>query len=128
VITIIVILNVKRLFALSVTKIVRLDDFLKHPYLSNMIMPEQCRAARGLLDWSQQVLADKANVGLSTVRNFEKGRSTPIANNVTAIRAAIEATGIEFVEGGVINPARAREMRAGDPLSVFVPTDGGPDD
>jgi ribosome-binding protein aMBF1 (putative translation factor) len=60
--------------------------------------PEQCRAARGWLDWSQDDLASAANVSLSTVRDFEKGRRVPIANNLAAMKAALEAKGIEFVE------------------------------
>jgi transcriptional regulator with XRE-family HTH domain len=63
--------------------------------------PEQCRAARGWLDWSQQDLARRAKVSLSTVADFEKRRRTPIANNLEAIRRALEATGIEFTNGDV---------------------------
>ena len=40
--------------------------------------PEQCRAARGWLDLSQDALAAASRVSLSTVRDFEKGRRTPI--------------------------------------------------
>lgn len=62
-----------------------------------MITPEQSRAARGLLDWSQQTLADAAGVGLSTVRDFEKGRRTPTAANLQAIRTALDSAGVLLV-------------------------------
>jgi DNA-binding XRE family transcriptional regulator len=36
------------------------------------------RAARGLVGWSQEELAQAAKVGLSTVRDFEASRRRPI--------------------------------------------------
>ncbi len=62
--------------------------------------PEQCRAARGWLDWSQADLANAAHVSLSTVRDYEKGRRVPIANNLAAMRAALEAMRLGFVLDG----------------------------
>lgn len=62
--------------------------------------PGQCRAARAFLDISQDDLAKAANVGLSTVRNYEKGRSVPIGNNLAAMEAVLAARGIRFVNKG----------------------------
>jgi ribosome-binding protein aMBF1 (putative translation factor) len=64
------------------------------------MLPEQSRAARAWLDWSQEELAAKASVSLSTVRDFEKGRREPIPNNLAAMKAALESAGIAFVDGG----------------------------
>src|SRR4051812_34960957 len=59
--------------------------------------PAQSRAARGWLEWSQADLARRANVGLSTVKEFEGGRRTPIGNNLDAIKRAIEAEGVRLL-------------------------------
>jgi hypothetical protein len=37
-------------------------------------------------------------VSLSTVRDFETHVRTPIANNIAALRRAIEAAGIELID------------------------------
>ena len=49
-----------------------------------MIAPERSRAARAWLDWNQDDLAKCAQVALSTVRDFDKGRRVPIKNNPDA--------------------------------------------
>jgi transcriptional regulator with XRE-family HTH domain len=59
--------------------------------------PEQSRAARGWLGWSQGELARRANVSLSTVYEFEKRQRTPTANNLAAMRRAIEGAGVRLV-------------------------------
>jgi DNA-binding transcriptional regulator YiaG len=61
--------------------------------------PEQCRAARAWLGLLQDDLATAAGVGLSTLRDFEKGKRNPIGNNRAAIQAVLESKGISFVDG-----------------------------
>jgi predicted transcriptional regulator len=61
------------------------------------LTPEQCRAARAWLGWSQQDLADKAPVALSTVKDFESGRRRPIRNNLAAMVKAFTEAGIVFL-------------------------------
>ena len=74
---------------------------IQNGYTSGMTLrPEQCRAARGLLAWSQDQLAKSAGVGNSTVRDFEKGRRVPLADNLAAVREALEKAGVLFESDG----------------------------
>jgi predicted transcriptional regulator len=66
--------------------------------IQEMISPEQCRAARGLLDWSQQELANKAAVGIVTVRQLEAGTHEPRRATLDVVRRAFEKAGVEFIE------------------------------
>lgn len=59
-----------------------------------MITPEQCRAARGWLDWTQTELARQAKVGLATVALFEKGKRLPSMTIRVALAKAIEDAGL----------------------------------
>ena len=66
--------------------------------LLKMITPGQCRAARGLLDWSQQDLADQAGVGIVTVRQLEAGLNEPRRSTLDVVRRAFERAGVELIE------------------------------
>ncbi len=77
---------------------IALDAKMRARYLSVTMTPEQCRAARGWLDWSQPDLAKRSNVGLSTIRQFENGLRTPIANNLLAMKRAFEEAGLTLAE------------------------------
>lgn len=74
--------------------------------------PEQSRAARGWLGWTQAHLAAEARVGLSTVKDYESGKRTPIANNLEAMRRAMELAGIKFTVDAVSGPMGAPNLAA----------------
>jgi transcriptional regulator with XRE-family HTH domain len=59
--------------------------------------PEQSRAARGWLGWSQSDLAKRANVAKNTVYGFESGQRSLTRNNIAALRRAFEAEGIRLL-------------------------------
>ena len=79
--------------------------------------PSQSRAARGLLNWNQDALANAADVSSVTVRNFENEKATPQRATLAAMRRALEAAGVIFVEEngegpGVRMSKRILELRA----------------
>lgn len=57
----------------------------------------QCRAARALLDWSQDDLAKNAQVARATIADFERNIRTPIRNNLVSIISCLEAAGVELI-------------------------------
>ncbi|MBH0238685.1 helix-turn-helix transcriptional regulator [Methylobrevis sp. L22] len=68
------------------------------------LLPEQCRAARALLDWTQADLAEKADVSRSTIRDFEGGRHELHRASEAQIRRALEAGGVVFVDFADVGP------------------------
>jgi predicted transcriptional regulator len=66
-----------------------------------MVTIRQIRAARALLGWSQQKLADKAKLGRQAVARLETGAAEPRPSTVEAVHNALRKAGIEFYSGGV---------------------------
>lgn len=64
------------------------------------ITGEQIRAARALVRWTAQELANAASLGVATVRRAEAndGPVTMTAANANAIRTALESAGVVFIE------------------------------
>ena len=63
-----------------------------------IISPQQCRAARALLDLTQPDLASRAGLGLSTIVDFERARRLVSDAAIGAICKALESAGIEFID------------------------------
>ena len=64
-----------------------------------MITPQQLRAARGLLGWSQSELAARAGLSLPTVKRVETGTGPRVSDDARAkLERALEAAGIEFLD------------------------------
>lgn len=64
-----------------------------------MITAAQCRAARGLIAWSQHELAQRAGVGIVTIRQLEAASHEPRRATLDVVRRALEAAGVEFIDG-----------------------------
>jgi transcriptional regulator with XRE-family HTH domain len=73
-----------------------------------------CKAARMLIDWTAAQLADAAEVSQDTLRSFESGRTRTLSReNETAIRKALEAQGVQFLESGQIAAGPGVALGAG---------------
>ena len=64
-----------------------------------MITPGQIRAARALLGWSQQTLADKARLSRTALAELERNGADTRLSTIVKIRSALEAAGIRFSIG-----------------------------
>jgi transcriptional regulator with XRE-family HTH domain len=86
--------------------------------------PSQCRAARGLLNWTQDEMASAARLSVVTVRNFENEKSTPQRATLDVIQRALEAAGVEFTNGEQpgVRLAKAAAARSAEPASASNPT------
>jgi transcriptional regulator with XRE-family HTH domain len=64
----------------------------------DMISASQLRAARGLLGWSQESLAEQAHIPLAGLLDYETG-ARPMPHNAAAtLKRALEKSGIIFAE------------------------------
>ena len=75
------------------------------------ITPQESRAARGLLDWTQTQLAEASLVGLSTVRNFEGELRETTPANVAAIHGAFDRAGVIFEDDGKYVGVKMKKRR-----------------
>jgi DNA-binding XRE family transcriptional regulator len=63
-----------------------------------MITPAQIRAARALLNWSQQDLAEASGVASQSIKNIERGVTDPRLSTATTIVSTLEKAGVQFLD------------------------------
>jgi transcriptional regulator with XRE-family HTH domain len=68
---------------------------------SSALTSAQIRAARALIRWSAQDLADKSGLGVSTIRRAELHDSETQLTRVNdqTVRRTLEEAGVEFMDG-----------------------------
>jgi hypothetical protein len=74
----------------------------------------QIRAARALLRWSADELAQASTIGLATIRRAEvnDGETSLTSANNLALRRSLETAGVEFIdENGGGEGVRLRQPR-----------------
>jgi ribosome-binding protein aMBF1 (putative translation factor) len=64
------------------------------------ITPDQARAARQLVAWTQDQLAAEVRVSQATVSDFERGRKRPPVLVLSTMQRALEVAGVEFTNDG----------------------------
>lgn len=62
-----------------------------------MIEPEQVRAARALLGWSQDDLSERSGINRRTLMNFENGTTLPLDLTLQRIVDVLKSAGVEIV-------------------------------
>lgn len=71
---------------------------------AKILLPAQCRGARGLLNWSQGELADRAGVSRSTVKDFETERHALHHSTERLLIEAIETGGVMLIFADAAGP------------------------
>lgn len=69
-----------------------------------VITPALCRAARGMLDWTQQQLSEQALVSRSTIRDFEGYRHGLHQSTASQLRRTFEDAGVIFTSAEGCGP------------------------
>jgi ribosome-binding protein aMBF1 (putative translation factor) len=65
-----------------------------------IITGEQVNAARKLLGWSLEVLANKVRMSEIDIARFEAGKLGMSSTVMGLIRKALKTAGVEFTDGG----------------------------
>jgi transcriptional regulator with XRE-family HTH domain len=82
-----------------------------------MLTSEQVKAARSLLRWNQEALAEASGVSLPAIKRLEQmpGQLSALSKTVDAIVAAFKNAGVDFIDenggGAGVRLRKGREMK-----------------
>lgn len=83
--------------------------------LPALLTPATCRAGRALVDLTQEGLAERAGVGRSTIRDFEKGRHALHRSTEQSILRSLREAGVLVLPAGVMLMAGVGGPEGADP-------------
>lgn len=87
-----------------------------------IITPAQCRAARALLNWSQPELAERCDIHVQTISNFEKESGSPSKSTLEKITTVLTLAGIEFDEDDGVKRSNetTKQYQGADGFRLFM--------
>ena len=86
------------------------------------ITTAQIRGARGILNWSQQDLAQRTGISATSIGSIENGQTTPRESTLSTIRKTLETAGIEFIglEGVRVQTNYVQTLKGAEGFSAFL--------
>ena len=71
----------------------------------SILTPEQCRAARAIVNWSQSDLEAHSGVARKTIADFEGSKKKrPYPDTLRDLTTALESAGVIFVDPNGMGP------------------------
>ena len=67
------------------------------PGVPTILTAAQCRAARALIEWSAEQLAEVSAVDLRTIADFERRFRRPATETLRQLRKSLEDGGVQFI-------------------------------
>lgn len=83
----------------------------------SMLTPAQLRAARALVGWSRETLAEKSGTAAQTVQGFEALGTDPKLSTLNKWYRALEGAGVEFIDDDAERGPGVRLRHSGKPAS-----------
>lgn len=94
---------------------------VQHGLMFSKISPQQIKAARALLEWSQTDLGEKTGLSQAAIANIETARHRPNDTTLDSLLTAFDQAGIEFIDGGVRLRPDSLEIIEGEDIAARMP-------